>query len=49
MLLKAGTRRKDLPFVARVSGLWEEDEGICIIILSYNSVRLVKLVILILW
>ena len=27
VLLKSGTRKKDPPFVARVSGLWEEDEG----------------------
>ncbi|XP_031559111.1 uncharacterized protein LOC116295449 [Actinia tenebrosa] len=27
VLLKAGTRRKDQPFVARVSGLWEEHDG----------------------
>ena len=27
VLLKSGTRKKDQPFVARVSGLWEEDEG----------------------
>lgn len=27
VLLKAGTRRKDQPFVARVSGLWEENDG----------------------
>ena len=34
VLLKSGTRKKDQPFVARVSGLWEEDEGwfVC----SYN-------------
>ena len=33
VLLKSGTRKKDPPFVARVSGLWEEDEG-----LSFNSI-----------
>ena len=27
VLLKSGTRKKDPPFVARVSGLWEEDDG----------------------
>ncbi|KAJ7391990.1 Bromo adjacent y [Desmophyllum pertusum] len=27
VLLKSGTRKKDPSFVARVSGLWEEDEG----------------------
>ena len=27
VLLKSGPRRKDLPFVARVSGFWEEAEG----------------------
>ena len=27
VLLKSGPRRKDLPFVARVSGFWEEDDG----------------------
>ena len=27
VLLKSGTRKKDPPFVARVSGLWEEEEG----------------------
>lgn len=27
VLLKSGPRKKDLPFVARVSGIWEEDEG----------------------
>lgn len=33
VLLKSGTRKKDPPFVARVSGLWEEDEGS-----SFNSI-----------
>ena len=27
VLLKSGPRRKDLPFVARVSGFWEEEHG----------------------
>ena len=27
VLLKSGTRKKDPHFVARVSGLWEEDDG----------------------
>ena len=27
VLLKSGPRKKDLPFVARVSGIWEDDEG----------------------
>lgn len=27
VLLKSGPRRKDLPFIARVSGFWEEVEG----------------------
>lgn len=27
VLLKSGTRKKDPHFVARVSGLWEENEG----------------------
>lgn len=42
VLLKAGTRRKDQPFVARVSGLWEEHDGMCNFILSHsNEVRAV--------
>ena len=27
VLLKSGTRKKDPHYVARVSGLWEEDDG----------------------
>jgi len=27
VLLKSGPRKKDLPFVARVSAIWEDDEG----------------------
>ena len=35
VLLKSGPRRKDLPFVARVSGFWEEAEGEAIISQNY--------------
>ena len=28
VLLKSGPRKKDLPFVARVSAIWEDDEGL---------------------
>lgn len=27
VLLKSGPRKKDLPFVARVAAIWEDDEG----------------------
>ena len=29
VLLKSGPRKKDLPFVARVAAIWEQDEGVC--------------------
>ena len=39
VLLKSGPRRKDLPFVARVSGFWEENDGRRTVTLS-DCVRL---------
>ena len=35
VLLKSGPRKKDLPFVARVSAIWEDDEGILFAFLIY--------------
>lgn len=36
VLLKSGPRKKDLPFVARVAAIWEDDEGTLMIIRITN-------------